>query len=191
MKKQTENSNLPLKLLIRKKIINEAKFDQLHIIDCCTAKEMIWENLKKHYDISSYLPFDIKPQLPGTIKMDSKEALRQMSLSDYNVIDIDTFGEPWEHFYEIINKINQKTAVFLTYGRVKVGGGNISNFAKKIIGIPLDWKIPITDEIVEIFISILFTTISEYVTIEKVYKVTLPRVSYYGIILNKKEGKRC
>lgn len=187
MKKATENSNLPLKLSLRQKLLDISGFEEYKVIDCCTAKGMIWNNLKKKYKVTSYLPFDTNPQLPGTIRMDSIKALNQIDIAKYNVIDIDTFGEPWKHYEIALNKLKSDTIIYLTIGINKVCGGSISNKAKEMMGIPLDWHIPMNDKLAKKHISFLLTMGCENCKITNVYKAELPNVTYYGILYRKRD----
>jgi hypothetical protein len=74
--------------------------------------------------------------------MDSKLFLESQDLRKYDIIDIDTYGEPFDHFIRLKNNpLRNDLIVFLTYGFISQGLGAISNQVKEIIGIPIKWNL--------------------------------------------------
>jgi len=184
--KKTDNSNMAAKLALRKMLLDELDED-LRVIDCCAATGQLWRQLKKQYIIKKYVAFDIKPQMPGSIKMDSRDALRWMDTTPYNVIDIDTYGEPWAHLMAITSRIEHDTAVFLTHGHVpSTGAVTLSNVSKQLSGIPLEWDIPRNRNLPPFVASYCLTRCCEHCTILTSKVKYSPNVDYYGLILTKK-----
>lgn len=188
MSKQVENSRLAIKLEIRRRILRHVA-GPLAVLDCCTAKGLLWANLRREFEVGSYLPVDLKPQLPGTLRMDSRDAVRALDLAAFNVIDVDTFGEPWEHWGVIVEKLAQPTAVFLTHGHVTQGqGGGVSLVARRMMGIPETWAVPQHPALQRLAADYCLAVSRDRLDIHAAVRFTSPRVDYYGLFLapNKK-----
>lgn len=140
---QTDNceNGFGIKLELRREFLSKIPGRPIKVLDACSGSGKIWGELEKEFNIQR-LRLDKKGG-HGVIKMDSVRFLQGQNLSAFNVIDIDTYGEPWNHFLAL--KANptrpDKLAVFLTYGFVSEGMGVISDRVKQIIGIPTHWKL--------------------------------------------------
>lgn len=58
----------------------------------------------------------------GRLKVNSERVLAEAGW-DFDVIDVDTYGQPWRHWEGIIKNGSRDVTVFLTIGMVAVGGG--------------------------------------------------------------------
>lgn len=96
------------------------------VFDACQAGGLLWTQLRKEYAVR-YWGVDLKPQRKGTLKVDSVRILAQPQLP-FDVIDIDTFGPPWNHWLAMLpNLRRQPVTVFLTLGQIagiKESGSN-------------------------------------------------------------------
>lgn len=79
----------------------------------------------------------------GRLKIDSRRILEQPGWTD-NVIDIDTYGSPWNHWDGVLRHAPGPTTVFLTIGQVATGTvGSLSNAALEALGLgPLAKQLP-------------------------------------------------
>lgn len=116
-----DNSNLELKLDIRRHMIERYHLTPFSVFDACQGEGIIWENLKREYTtrIADYWGVDTKPQ-KGRVKIDSRRII-QFIHSD--IIDIDTYGLPWAHWEQVLANLDRPTTVFLTAGH----NGGIGN----------------------------------------------------------------
>lgn len=147
MKKQakTDNYYLEPKLLLRRHFLQKyfAGKDAIKVMDCCAGDRVIWSNLMTEFPNVEYVGFDVKPDKSKTFKIDSSRILEQPS--SYDVVDIDTYGEPWQHYFNLLkNNKTKDIVVFLTIGLVKITGGACSNLAKEYVFGDLSNKIPNT-----------------------------------------------
>lgn len=116
---KTDNSSLVQKLELRRYMLNRHP-GPLRVLDCCAGSQVIWGVLRKEYPIESYWPLDQKPK-KGRLKIDSARVLRA-GVSE-SIIDIDTYGHPWEHLQNLcLAGITQPVTVFLTIGSAVMGG---------------------------------------------------------------------
>lgn len=115
MSKKTDNANMPKKLAIRRYMLDKYhQGEPLRVFDCCQGEGKIWGVLRNEYEVQTYWGVDVKPKR-GRLKIDSIRIL-QAGLKNENVVDIDTYGEPWNHYAELCDKLVQPTTVFLTCG---------------------------------------------------------------------------
>lgn len=147
MKKQakTDNYFLAPKLYLRRFFLKKyfANKVKIKVMDCCAGDRVIWSNLMVEFPNVEYVGFDVKPDKSKTFKIDSSRILEQPS--SYDVVDIDTYGEPWGHYFNLLkNNKTKDIVVFFTIGLVKMSGGACSKLAKGHIFGNLASKIPNT-----------------------------------------------
>jgi hypothetical protein len=140
--KKTDNRSLRLKIEIRTKALAAAGLTHVRVLDLCAGEGDIWREMRKHVDVTSYVPVDRKPRAFGSIKGEALTIARAIDLTMFDVIDVDTYGSPWEIWLNLAQRIRSREVVCLTHGTTSQGGGDISKFEMKILGIPRDWDIP-------------------------------------------------
>ena len=134
--KKTDNANLNVKLLLRRYFLDKYfGKKQFSVLDCCQGSQVIWSALRREYKCR-YMGVDVKPQ-SGRLKIDSKRLL-QINADKFDVIDIDTYGSPLQHVAALMPLIKKQVILFLTYGQVRVGGGNYDHSIKRILGFDFD-----------------------------------------------------
>ena len=182
---KTDNRSLDYKLQLRRHTLDQARLGELRVLDLCAGEGAIWRGLRGRLKLADYVPVDLAPRLPGTQVGDVTDDrfLAAFDLSRFNVVDIDTYGEPWKPWRYIYERLTRKTAVFLTHGAVSSpGGSNISKFVLERLGIPLDWKIPLKRELSLFAARYLLLAPSSTARITAGWKVCLQNVTYYGLI---------
>ena len=130
--KQTDNSNAEVKLNLRRAYLS--KYGGSACLDCCQGDMKLWKVLRKEFPNIKYMGVDLKPK-SGRHKVDS---CRLLSLSplEWDVVDIDTYGDPWAHYFALCKSITNPTTVFLTLGHGMRGMSNISQPIRKALGFP-------------------------------------------------------
>jgi hypothetical protein len=126
--------------------------DNVHVLDVCSGYGMIWSAMEKHCTIKRWVRCDIKP-LPdqmqsSMLRLSAVQSIGSMPLHEFTVVDIDTYGEPYEAFFLLLQRLKTPMAVFLTHGR-PVKGAETTNFAKSLVGLPADWPIPQLPHVVD------------------------------------------
>lgn len=110
------------------------------MFDCCQGQGTIWRELRVDSPVRSYWGVDQKPK-KGRIKIDSVRVLDQPGW-DFDVIDVDTYGSPWDHWLAILKHLSKPVTVFLTIGMVRIGGGGgLSACQREVLGLA-DLDIP-------------------------------------------------
>jgi len=158
---QTDNTSLPLKLALRRKLLAPfAESHELRVMDCCAGGRRIWTALRKEFPVKSYIAFD-KKRLPGTLRVDSARWIRQVGLLG-NVIDVDTYGEPWPQYFAALEAAwpGPQILVFLTLGMGLGTLGKISKAVLKAAGLKPHWHNrlpPASLQLRDIFLSYCLT----------------------------------
>ena len=133
--KKTDNHDPAGKLALRRHFMARYHSDgQAKVCDCRMGSGFLWRELRNTIQVKSYLGLDVKP-MKGRLKIDSVRYL-QAGGWNHDVIDIDTYGAPWKHWFAMLDHVGWSCTVFLTIGMVKIcGGGNIPTVCKEHIGI--------------------------------------------------------
>jgi hypothetical protein len=118
--KKTDNHNLKAKLELRRHFLRLPKFERpISVCDCYSGGEVIWGTLAKEFEVGEYLALDVKEKR-GRLKLDSFRYLQNQAWN-HDVVDLDAYGSPWRHFFEVCKRLKQCTSnvytlVFLTIG---------------------------------------------------------------------------
>lgn len=120
--RKVDNSGLKEKLELRRWFLRERLDAPISVVDCCQGDGIIWGVLRQEFEVSSYWGMDLKKR-KGRLRLDSTRYLSLGSLRE-NVIDIDTYGAPWDHWLALLPNVSRQTVVFLTIGEARMMGGN-------------------------------------------------------------------
>jgi hypothetical protein len=210
---KTDNHSLTDKCNLRRLLIREAQLEPLRVLDLFAGEGNIWGSLRRQprydpdlapedqiqpLDVQAYTPVDsanrqagqirfkITPRLIASLNGDDKvDEYTGTDLGRYNTIDCDCFGDPFEIWRELLFRIKQPTAVFLTRGRVTYGSGRmpISNLAKQVMGIPADWNIPGKIDLLDYADRCQLLQPCPTARIDSGYELRFPRVTYYALLV--------
>jgi len=86
-----------------------------YVFDACQATGQLWKALRAEFTIAQYFGVDLTLQR-GRLCVDSTRVLASPGWS-FDVIDVDTYGTPWNHWEHILRHGTQDATVFLTVGR--------------------------------------------------------------------------
>tara|TARA_B100001741_G_C16537833_1_gene592857 strand:+ start:609 stop:1181 length:573 start_codon:yes stop_codon:yes gene_type:complete len=139
--KKTDNDFLASKLALRRFMLDRFHADgDIRVFDCCQGDGVVWSELRKDFDLQKYWGVDVKKRR-GRLKVDSKRVVAQPGLN-CNVVDIDTYGMPWDHWLNLFPNITEPTTVFLTIGLITMGGGSaLSKTIRNFMQFPKDWPL--------------------------------------------------
>jgi hypothetical protein len=117
--KEQDNSNLIVKLELRRYFLRlyHGQNDPPDVFDACQGDGVLWRTLRREFDLAGYWGVDEKHKR-GRLKLNSADVLANSGW-EQNVIDIDTYGSPWEHWFNMLPHVHKPITAFLTIG---VGG---------------------------------------------------------------------
>ncbi|MEN6533788.1 MAG: hypothetical protein ABFD89_09015 [Bryobacteraceae bacterium] len=131
--KKTDNAFLEAKLSLRRHMLQKYHAQKrVRVFDACQGSGVLWAHLRREFQCE-YWGVDVKPK-PGRLTIQS-ERLLDLPGWDFDVIDVDTYGEPWKHWQGICKHGSHALTVFLTIGLVKMMGGNAGNAILEMAGI--------------------------------------------------------
>lgn len=117
---KTDNANLPAKLALRRHFLDKYHRDTPpRVMDCCAGSGVIWSSLRREYEVASYWAIDVKAKR-GRMQLDSSRVLQLQGWQE-DVIDVDAYGSPWQHWLNILQTVDHPVTVFLTIGQVMTG----------------------------------------------------------------------
>lgn len=137
---KTDNHDPTAKLELRRYFLRKyhGAGDPPNVLDCCQGSGLIWNTLRKEFDLAGYWGLDVKPK-PGRLKLDSVRVLQQAGWPQ-NVVDIDTYGSPWKHWLGMQLAITKPITVFLTIGKVILAAGGRSLSKQEMIALGMTFK---------------------------------------------------
>lgn len=121
MAKKVDNHNPVAKLALRRHFLRRYHSNgEIRVLDCCQGSARLWTQLRTEFPIATYWGVDLKRKA-GRLQIDSQRILNQPGWRE-NVIDIDTYGSPWKHWFALLQHCDHDATVFLTVGHVALGG---------------------------------------------------------------------
>jgi hypothetical protein len=142
--KKVDNAHLGVKLDLRRHFLRRYHqgegADAARVFDCCQAGGAIWGHLRREFAIASYWGVDVKPK-KGRLRIDSARVLGQPGWAE-NVIDIDTYGSPWAHWFHVLCHAPGPVTVFLTWG--VLNRGIVDTSVERLLGMTFKSTVPMS-----------------------------------------------
>lgn len=133
---KTDNHLLDAKVELRRRLLHDQKqFARLSVVDCFSGSETIWKILQKEFKVAEYLALDTKTKR-ARLKLDSLRYLQGQQW-DHNIIDLDAYGSPWRHWFEVLKR-GKSCIVFLTVGNTIFKQQQTEAIAR----LGIDFKVP-------------------------------------------------
>lgn len=134
---KTENAHLKEKLQLRNAGINEANITELKVLDCYHANGTIWGHLKQRYPDLKLLGIELKKDLPTMFECitgDNLQVVKDLNISEYNVIDLDSFSDCTDLLLYLYPLAKNGTLFFYTQNFNRISGppANIKGNEKAI-----------------------------------------------------------
>lgn len=129
-KTDTASGQLAKKVDLRLHFLRKYHETDARVFDACQGDGEVWAAVRKDFEVTHYWGGD-KARKAGRLNIDSVALLAQ-GVAD-NVIDVDTYGSPWDHWLSLLPNIKQPTTVFLTWGSMGVSA--MPERVKQFIGI--------------------------------------------------------
>jgi hypothetical protein len=186
--RKTNNSNLTLKIELRRTVLRAAGFPSLRILDLFAGGGEIWNPLCREFKTAAYMPCDVKPQMPGTLKANVTPLfVEALAGGNFNVVDIDTYGEPWEIWAAVASRLRRPAAIFLTH-RV-VGMGQTSHFALETMGIPRRWPVPVKPQLARFAGCYFLIPSFAGLEVRRAWNAQAGNAAYFGLLAAPREDK--
>jgi hypothetical protein len=178
-KQKTDNRSLRSKLEMRRWLLGEMGITSARVLDACAGAGHIWQAMRAFVTVEQWVRSDLKPRQVGTLKLSATQAIQSLDIEQFNVIDIDPYGEPWEAYLAALPRLRQPVAMFLTRGRVQYTVA--SNAALAACGIPVGWRVPHSERLATFLDGCLLSQTWAHANIRHAASVDLRNVSYYAL----------
>lgn len=184
MASKTDNAYLTDKLALRRKLINQYTSPGFTVMDCCAGSGQIWGELRNEYECR-YWGIDVKRK-NGRLKAQSERILEAGATAD--VIDVDTYGSPWKHWFALLPHLTGQTLVFLTVGSTHTG--NQQSIALDAAGLNFrELRCPptLSAKFRQVITRYCLARAHKYgLTIDDGRVIHHERVEYYGLVLENR-----
>jgi len=104
-----ENRSVANKVFLRKEATKH--LSRLRILDLFAANNVLWRSFEKE----RYYGVDIVPQKGKNLCADAKQVVRSLDLSEFNVIDCDSYEIPYEICKYLLASGNAKNGAVVIY----------------------------------------------------------------------------
>ena len=113
IKTQTDNKFLGTKLLLRRHFLEKYHRGGASVFDACCGDQKIWSTLRRDYKVS-YFGADWKKT---KLRVNSARLCEDPAYAQFDIVDIDTYGSPWAHFFNLLPNVKKPITIFLTVGK--------------------------------------------------------------------------
>jgi len=106
---KTDNKSVANKVFLRKKATEH--LESLQVLDLFAGNNVLWSNI----DSRRYYGVELKAGKGVNLNADARQVVLSLDLSQFNVIDCDSFGIPFEICRRIIEDENVKSGTVVIY----------------------------------------------------------------------------
>lgn len=186
-----DNTNLSAKTTLRKHFLS--KVQDPHILECFAGENRKLYNIcYKDYPVTS---LDMK-LVKGVIKIDNRKFIASQDLTQFNYIDLDAYGSPYELLLNIFHKKQQDDPfiVIITDGLSRnLNYGQGSKLIQTIIQNKSKMSIPCLDRHHEYIIKLILKQFSEkwniHISQSKIIREEKNKMFYLGIFCTPQNRK--
>ena len=180
---KTDNRSLPTKLAMRTRVLQAAGIADARVLDVCAGEGRIWEAMRARVTVSRYVPCDKTSRRAGAFELEAIQAIRLFDLAEFNVIDIDPYGDPWWIYFTLVPLLRTKTCVFLTCGTTMP---RMSLTLRESMGIPRAWNVPVDAKVLDYAVQFALAKALDYSIIDYACEAKSGFGRYYGLVLTPK-----
>lgn len=135
----TENSHLATKLRVRKEALARIGKRDIHVLDAFAGEGVVWARMKRDLPDLNITVLGIEKRKylnPATIMGDNRKVMRGLDLTQFDLIDLDAFGCPWE---QLAICADRAPNVPIVATHIIVTLGPVPKPLLTVAGIPAEW----------------------------------------------------
>lgn len=183
---KTDNRSLPTKLAMRTRVLQAAGVTEARVLDVCAGEGRIWDAMRRRIAVAQYVPCDKTSRRPGAFELEAIQAIRVFDLAEFNVIDIDPYGDPWWIYFMLLPLLRTKTCIFLTWGTLMPSGALKSLSLREAAGIPRAWNVPADAKMLDYVVQFALAKTLDYSIIDFACEAKSGFGRYYGLVVTPK-----
>lgn len=131
---KTDNFNLQDKVKLRQMAVQH--LDEIKVLDLFAGNNCIWSN----FDCKRYYGIEIEKGKGKNLNADNRKVIPSLDLSDFNVIDCDSYGMPVEQLSAIFKNPTLKDGTVIIYTAISSKLSSLSAQILKYYGIQNMYK---------------------------------------------------
>lgn len=135
----TENSHLSTKVRVRSAALARIGKQKVNVLDAFAGEGIVWNRMKREHPELDITVLGIEKRKylnPATIMGDNRKVMRGLDLTQFDLIDLDAFGCPWE---QLTICAEQAPLVPVVATHIIVTLGPVPKPLLKAAGIPEEW----------------------------------------------------
>lgn len=135
----TENSHLRTKIRVRQLALDKIGKSEVRVLDAYAGEGIVWAQMKKENPEIKITTLGIEKRKylnPAVIMGDNRKVMKGLDLSQFDLIDLDAFGCPWEQLAICAQKA---PGVLVTATHIIVTLGPVPKQLLQMAGLPEEW----------------------------------------------------
>lgn len=120
-----DNKSVANKIFIRKEAIKN--LTEVRVLDLFAGRNVLWNNIKT----DKYFGIDIENNKGKNLNADTREVFDSIELTEFNVIDCDSYGTAFDLYKKLLTNKNIKSGTVILYTLITNEFTKIQNEAKK------------------------------------------------------------
>lgn len=121
---KTDNKSIANKIFIRQEAIKNLK--EVKVLDLFAGRNVLWNNIKT----DKYYGIDIVTNKGKNLNVDTRKAFDNLDLSQFNVIDCDSYGIAFELYTKLFERKDLNKGTIIIYTAITNEFTKIQNVAK-------------------------------------------------------------
>jgi len=132
--KKTDNDKLTDKVFLRQVATRDK--DELRVLDLFAGENLIWQN----FDCARYFGVEQQKGKGKNLYADNRRVIPKLDLSDFNVIDVDSYGIPFVQIEQLFKNSTLQDGTVIVYTCIGNSLTTITNSCKRKFGITEMYK---------------------------------------------------
>ena len=149
---KVDNTSVPDKVFLRRKATEH--LSSLRVLDLYAGENVMWS----HFDTERYYGIEIIKGKGRNLHGDNKKIIDSLDLSNFNVIDCDSYGIPFDVLLKIINNKTLQKGTVIVYAAISNRLSGVSKECLKMFGLEQMYKqaqVLIAEKAIELFYAML------------------------------------
>ena len=121
---KTDNKSIANKIFIRKEAIKSLK--EIRVLDLFAGRNVLWNNIH----IDKYFGIDIEANKGKNLNADTRLAIDNLNLGEFNVIDCDSYGIAFDLYKKLLTRKDINNGTIIIYTAITNEFTKIQNCAK-------------------------------------------------------------
>lgn len=125
---KTDNKSIANKIFIRKEAIKNLQ--HISVLDLFAGRNVLWNNINKN----NYFGIEIQKGKGLNLCSDSRFVLPSIDMSEFNVIDCDSYGIAFDIYEQLLSREDVKRGTIIIYTAITNEFTTLQNYAREYFG---------------------------------------------------------